>query len=308
MKSHILPHSLATTLVFAAVAVFADTTNQAPVSGTGTFPDTDIIAAFGSEAEIDEYVSSCLRPTWQDIMRYPDDYVGKDVAVQGKVGGTERRKHFLTLSVPGRTDEPWWIASWNQTVRPRGLFLGGDEIAVFGRVRATEEESSDTLCPRIDARYIEVISADRSIDDIIAKSKAKHLAKAGGKAEFKWRTEKIDSGGVRIFLDKDCLEMAFGEVVVPAEIDGVPVRIVGDKAFAGFDSITKVTLPEGIRAIGQKAFTGCTSLEEVQTGNVAYIAANAFEGCPKQLRIVSSGGEYAERPKEFGNCDSDRTD
>lgn len=284
--------------VSTGVAVFAGPPNPTPVSGTGVFSDTDRIPGFSSEEELDEYVATCLRPTWEDIMRYPDDYIGKDVAVQGRTNETESKKtQFLSLYSPGRVGnrgKQWLIASWNQSVRPRGLFLKGDNIVVFGRLRATDDDESDILCPRVDARYIELVSSSHSIDDIIAerveryhKAQAKKRAESGGKAEFKWRTERISSGGLRIFCDRDCLGTAYGEVVVPATIDGVPVRIVGDRAFNGFDSITKVTLPPEIRAIGRKAFAGCSELVSLQVGNIHYIAEDAFEGCVKLMRVIT---------------------
>lgn len=103
-----------------------------------------------------------------------------------------------------------------------------------------------------------------------------------------WRTERISSGGVRIFRNT----AASGNVTVPAEIDGVPVRIVGNGAFMGFSGITKVTIPEGVRAIGRNAFSGCTQLKLVKIGNVDYIAEDAFSQTPRLHRIVGPGFEY----------------
>ncbi len=51
--------------------------------------------------------------------------------------------------------------------------------------------------------------------------------------------------------------------LIPAEIDGLPVTIIGIHAFAGSD-IADIALPEGIRKIEKEAFALCDHLESVR--------------------------------------------
>lgn len=51
-----------------------------------------------------------------------------------------------------------------------------------------------------------------------------------------------------------------GDLKIPAEIDGVPVVGLADAAFYNNETITSVTLPEGLREIGSHVFTGCTEM------------------------------------------------
>ena len=69
------------------------------------------------------------------------------------------------------------------------------------------------------------------------------------------------------------------EVVVPAEIDGVPVVAIGDRAFEG-RTVTSVTLPDGVVSIGNFAFNNCSSLKTVTMGEgIETIGDNVFDGC-----------------------------
>lgn len=70
------------------------------------------------------------------------------------------------------------------------------------------------------------------------------------------------------------------EIVIPSEIDGHNVTIIGDDAFYFCSSITKVTIPNTIISIESQAFRACQNLREIIIPeNVAYIGINAFSSC-----------------------------
>lgn len=55
-----------------------------------------------------------------------------------------------------------------------------------------------------------------------------------------------------------------GPVVIPAEIEGRPVRDIGSSAAWGFGSselITSVTVPASVKNIRARTFEGCTALK-----------------------------------------------
>ncbi len=54
-----------------------------------------------------------------------------------------------------------------------------------------------------------------------------------------------------------------GDVIIPAEIRGYPVRIIGMQAFQSDRGITSVVLPEGLTTVEEGAFNYCRDLEAV---------------------------------------------
>lgn len=93
------------------------------------------------------------------------------------------------------------------------------------------------------------------------------------------------------------------EVVMPLEIEGLPVATIGDRAFYGCNSLTSVTIGNSVTTIGYLAFWGCRNLANVTIGNsVTTIGGFAFNGCislpnatiPKSVTTI---GDSA-----FGEC------
>lgn len=71
------------------------------------------------------------------------------------------------------------------------------------------------------------------------------------------------------FIPSDTYE---GPVVIPAEIEGHPVDLIGNACFMNAAGITEVTIPANITDMGESVFFGCTSLEtfHVEPGNPYY--------------------------------------
>ncbi len=87
-----------------------------------------------------------------------------------------------------------------------------------------------------------------------------------------------------------------GDVVIPKEIDGLPVTVIGslgggdDVAFAGCTNITSVTIPEGVVIIQSDAFRDCTNLIQVNIpASVRFIGNCAFSGCPNLQSVYFAG-------------------
>lgn len=74
------------------------------------------------------------------------------------------------------------------------------------------------------------------------------------------------------------------------------VKEIGPKAFAYDQTITSVTLSEGVLRIGKDAFVGCGRLKEVDfPSGLQEIGESAFYGCKSLERVWL----YKERPREF---------
>ncbi|MBR6385334.1 MAG: leucine-rich repeat protein [Ruminococcus sp.] len=70
---------------------------------------------------------------------------------------------------------------------------------------------------------------------------------------------------------KDCIAIEkytgnLTEVVIPEQIDGMPVTKIEKSAFKDNDLITSVTLPDSVTDVGTNAFENCTSLKYVYLG------------------------------------------
>ena len=75
------------------------------------------------------------------------------------------------------------------------------------------------------------------------------------------------------------------DVVIPDEIDGLPVTIIGDQAFMGQD-ITSISIPESVTSIGDSAFLGCTALTSLNIPeSLTSIADNAINQCYNLTKI-----------------------
>lgn len=81
------------------------------------------------------------------------------------------------------------------------------------------------------------------------------------------------------------------EVIIPAQVDGVPVVGIQDHAFAEFNDLMGITIPESITSIGEYAFFGCYNLADISIpAGVAAIGDAAFAGIASSARITVAEG------------------
>lgn len=75
-----------------------------------------------------------------------------------------------------------------------------------------------------------------------------------------YETESLTSGNLRItkFIGFD-----EKEIIIPNQLDGQSITVIGENAFAKCTGIEKVIIPEGITTIENGAFSGCESLKTV---------------------------------------------
>ncbi|MDE6101977.1 MAG: leucine-rich repeat protein, partial [Ruminococcus sp.] len=81
------------------------------------------------------------------------------------------------------------------------------------------------------------------------------------------------------------------EVVIPSEIDGVPVTIIGNRAFYYCKDLTSVIIPDSVTGIGNSAFEYCENLKSVIIpDSVTNIGDRAFFNCTNltSLKIPDS--------------------
>ena len=77
-----------------------------------------------------------------------------------------------------------------------------------------------------------------------------------------------------------------GDLVIPDEINGIPVTRIGQGAFAGNPGLASVTFGywSPVRSIGDSAFRKCTNLQSVSLpGGLCHIGSLAFNRCHEEL-------------------------
>ena len=73
-----------------------------------------------------------------------------------------------------------------------------------------------------------------------------------------WRKIFVLSGGKKLVLER--YKGSDAVVVIPEQIEGKPVAIIGTGAFERHSQITDLTIPASVTDIGWFAFDGCTNM------------------------------------------------
>lgn len=84
------------------------------------------------------------------------------------------------------------------------------------------------------------------------------------------------------------------EVVIPSTINGVKVKTIGNEAFRWCDSITSVTIPDGVTSIEKSAFYGCSNLTSIED--------SVFNKCSSLTSIIIPNGVKVIGINEFVGC------
>ena len=77
---------------------------------------------------------------------------------------------------------------------------------------------------------------------------------------------------------------------LPAEINGVAVKVIQNYLFYNNTTLRSVKLAAGLELIDESAFSTCTALEDVTILGVKTIGNAAFRGCTKLKNLTIAGG------------------
>ena len=122
-----------------------------------------------------------------------------------------------------------------------------------------------------------------------------------GAAESDFEVELTEDGDaiITIYLGTG------GKVVIPAQIQGYPVRVIGETAFLMCTSLTSVTIPDSVTAIGLGAFGSCSSLTSVTIPEgVTSIGGYAFVECASLTTVTIPGSVTGIGEGAFSGCAS----
>ena len=108
----------------------------------------------------------------------------------------------------------------------------------------------------------------------------------------------IESMGLAAFYECTKLEtISFGE----------NIKTIGEQAFQGCSSLTKVTIPDSVTSIGEEAFYECTKLETISFGeniktNIETIGDDAFYYCIELESVTIPQSVTSIGNDAFGQC------
>ncbi len=119
-----------------------------------------------------------------------------------------------------------------------------------------------------------------------------------------------DSQGVKYILSYggtyytvSSFDNSVSEIVIPSEIDGVPVTSIQKNAFYNCKGLTNIEIPNSVTTIGKNAFRSCTSLTSIEIPNsVTAIGDYAFDSCTSLTSIKISNSATNIGEHAFCNC------
>jgi len=119
-----------------------------------------------------------------------------------------------------------------------------------------------------------------------------------------FRIELVETEG-RFTVTIDSYNGDSKEVVVPDNIGGIPVTVIGDMAFFGNKSLTNVILPESLVTIEYSAFDSCKNLSCINLPEgLIEIESDAFKDCASLADIKLPESLVEIESWAFQNCTS----
>ena len=109
-------------------------------------------------------------------------------------------------------------------------------------------------------------------------------------------------GGTQVIINH-YPENAVGDVTIPAQIAGLPVTSIGERAFYQCTSLTSVTIPASVTSIGERAFYQCTRLTSVTIpASVTSIGEVAFYDCTGLTSVTIPASVTSIGAGAFADC------
>ncbi len=90
---------------------------------------------------------------------------------------------------------------------------------------------------------------------------------------------------------------------IPAEIEGLPVTVIGERAFEGATALESVVIPEGVTQLNNRCFSECTSLKSISLpSTLKKIGYASFSNCISLEKIEIPNGTTSLGSETFSGC------
>ena len=191
----------------------------------------------------------------------------------------------------------WTAKSADKSIN--GTFtINSDKLSFY----ESDEDGKQTLCAYAFLKSSEWLRVypvtETRITCDFTKSGA---APSGVKTDTTNLTYKLSENGEYYFVTS--ADGSSGEVIVPSEYNGKPVKGIAKLAFYRCLKVVRVVLPDTVEKINEEAFRGCESLYAVYPGkNLSLISEKAFYGC-SVLRFFPSASVKTIAKQAFFGAD-----
>ena len=250
--------------------------------------------------------SATSYPSLEDALDYETEYVfspeskanwffqaeykklGEGAAQSGPIVGGEQSSFSAIVDGPTIV-EFWWkvssengfdylSVSVNEEIREK---ISGETDWILQSVKLPEGsnkltwkyEKDDSISEGLDTGWVDSIEV---------------LPVTGSIGSLSYIIEDLGVNGVKI---TSCSNEAIGAVEIPELIEGLPVTIIGDKAFDQCVNVKSISIPESVSYIGTEAFAGNSGLDTLFfAGAPPELGENVFEGIAKTATIVPDQG------------------
>ena len=115
----------------------------------------------------------------------------------------------------------------------------------------------------------------------------------------------IENDGIEDFITITGCKETVEELIIPSEINGIPVRCIGATAFYEQNELKKVFIPDSVRRILSASFLNCRQLTEVRfSDDLEEIMESAFSSCKalEEIKLPESLTKLGR--SAFGGCTS----
>ena len=93
------------------------------------------------------------------------------------------------------------------------------------------------------------------------------------------------------------------KLVIPSEIDGLPVVEIKSGAFRNCSFFSSLCLPAGLKTVESGAFAGCSSLKEITfPAGLTAVCDGAFENCSSLISVNLPSGAESIGDTAFSGC------
>ena len=179
----------------------------------------------------------------------------------------------------------------------------GYTVDINGEFYETESNSLDIflLTTEVGTYEMKVVSMGDG-EDTIDSDWSETIEYSVSSPVFQYGKLEDETGCIILAYKKDELK---GKLVVPSEIDGLPVVGIPKNGFSDCTKLESVILPDSLVELGRNAFSGCTSLARIALpDDLQAISGSCFSDCTELESVILPDSLVKLGASSFSGCTS----